>query len=300
MLSLPTIADSLAGRMEVLTLLPLAGAEVLGRQSTFLRRVFEGEVPPPPQQLHGPELMDEVLCGGYPEMRARSPARRVAWARDYVQALLARDVRDVAEIARLDLMPRLLRLAAAQAGQLCNYAALGAQLQLDEKTARRYVGVLETLYLLRRPEPWWRNEAKRLIKTPKLHFLDSGLLAALRGLNAPRLSADRTPYGALLETWVLAELAKLISWHDEPVRLGFLRTKDQDEVDAVLERDDGALVGIEVKAASTVTAADFRGLRRLDEASGGQMQIGLVLYDGTQALPFGDRLWAVPVGCLWG
>lgn len=299
-LSLPTIADSLAGRMEVLTLLPLAGAELCGGQSSFLQRVFEGEVPPPPRALNGDALMDEVLCGGYPEMRTRTPARRAAWARDYLQAILARDVRDVAEVSRLDLMPRLMRLLAAQAGQLCNYAALGAQLQLDEKTARRYLGVLQTMYLLRRLEPWWRNEAKRLIKTPKLHLLDSGLLAALRGLTAARLNVDRTPYGALLETWVLAELAKLISWHDEPVRLGFLRTKDQLEVDAVLERADGALVGIEVKAAATVTAADFRGLRQLDLASPGQMKIGLVLYDGEQALPFGERLWAVPVGCLWG
>jgi len=299
-LSLPTIADSLAGRMEVLTLLPLAGAEVLHRPSTFLHRVFGGEVPPPPVPLNGAALIDEVLCGGYPEMRRRAPARRAAWARDYLHAIMARDVRDVAEIARLDLLPRLMRLAAAQAGQLCNYAALGAQLQLDEKTARRYVGVLETLFLLRRLEPWWRNESKRLVKTPKLHFLDAGLLAALRGLTAAQLAQDRTAFGPLLETWVFSELSKLARWHEEPVRLSFLRTKDQYEVDVVLERADGALVGIEVKAAATVQAADFRGLRQLDAEAPGRLRIGLVLYDGTQALPFGERLWAVPLGCLWG
>lgn len=299
-LSLPTIADSLAGRMEVLTLLPLAGAEVLRRPSTFLSRVFEGEVPPPPVPLNGAALVEEVLCGGYPEMRRRVPARRAVWARDYLQAIVARDVRDVADIAWLDALPRLMRLAAAQAGQLCNYAALGAQLQLDEKTARRYVGVLETVFLLRRLEPWWRNESKRLIKTPKLHFLDAGLLAALRGLTAQRLAQDRTAFGPLLETWAFSELSRLASWHDEPVHFSFLRTKDQHEVDVVLERADGALVGIEVKASATVQAADFRGLRELDAQAPGQMKIGLLLYDGTQALPFGDRLWAVPVGCLWG
>jgi uncharacterized protein len=299
-LSLPTIADSLAGRMEVLTLLPLAGAEVLHQPSTFLSRVFNGEVPPPPVSLIGAALVDEVLCGGYPEMRRRAPARRAVWARDYLQAIMARDVRDVADVARLDLMPRLMRLAAARAGQLCNYAGLGAQLQLDEKTARRYVGVLETMFLLRRLEPWWHNESKRLVKTPKLHLLDSGLLAALRGLTPARLAQDRTAFGPLLETWAFSELAKLATWHDEPVRLSFLRTKDQHEVDVVLERADGALVGIEVKAAATVHATDFRGLRQLDAEAPGRLKIGLMLYDGTRALPFGDRLWAVPVGCLWG
>ncbi|MFN0182537.1 MAG: ATP-binding protein [Aquabacterium sp.] len=303
LLAVPRVADSLAGRMEVLTLLPLSAAEVRGVEPRFLERVFDGVVPPPPGwPAHDrTALMDEVLTGGYPPMRLRSqPERRRAWAQAYLRAVVERDVRDIADVHRLDLMPRLLRAAAAQAGQITNYAALGAALSLDEKTARRHLGLFETLFLLRRLEPWHRNELSRLVKTPKLHFLDSGLLAALKGIDAGRLAADRTPYGVLMETWVGAELRRQMSWRDEPLRLSYLRTKDQHEVDYVLERDDGALVGIEVKAGATVRGSDFDGLRWLARAAGTDLRLGLVLYDGELALPFGDRLWAVPVTCLLG
>lgn len=301
LLAVPRVADSLAGRMEVLTLLPLSAAEVRGVPPRFLPLAFDGRVPPPPDwPAHDRRaLMSEVLLGGYPPLRLRhDPARRQAWAREYLRAVVERDVRDIADVGRLEAMPRLLRAVAAQAAQLANYANLGGALGLDDKTARRHIGLFESLFLLRRLEPWHRNELSRLVKAPKLHFLDSGLLAALRGITEARLAADRTPYGALMETWVGAELLRQMSWGDEPLRLSFLRTKDLHEVDFVVERDDGALVGIEVKAGATVRDSDFAGLRWLAQAAGRDLKLGLVLYDGELALPFGERLWAVPVTCL--
>ena len=299
LLALPRVSESLAGRMAVITLLPLARAELLRRRPRFLDHAFDGKLGPVAAPVVGPDLVELVLAGGYPELIARAPSRRLQWARDYARAVITRDVRDVAEVTRLDEMPRLLRALAHHAGQLLNFAELGGQLGLDAKTARRYLGILEQVYLVRRVEPWFTNRLKRMIKTPKLHFLDTGLLAALRGLTAERLSSDREALGPLLESYVFSEAAKLISWMDREVTIHHYRDKDQQEVDLVLERDDGAIVGIEVKASATVTGQDFGGLRRLAHACGARCKLGLVLYDGETSVPFGDRLLAAPLSALW-
>lgn len=299
LLTLPRVSESLAGRMEVITLLPLARVELLRHRSRFLDHAFRGKVVSVADPVIGPELIDLVVAGGYPELLARTPSRRQPWARDYARAVVMRDVRDVAEVARLDEMPRLMRSVAHHAGQLINFAELGGQLGLDAKTTRRYLGILEQVYLVRRVEPWFTNRLKRMIKTPKLHFLDTGLLAALQGITAARLAIEREPFGALLESFVFAEVCKLISWADHEVIVHHYRDKDQYEVDLVLEREDGAVVGIDVKAAATVIEQDFRGLHRLAGACGDRLKIGLVLYDGEVTVPFGKRLFAAPISALW-
>jgi uncharacterized protein len=300
-LTLPTVSDSLAGRMAIVTLLPLSRAEIRRRRPAFLRKAFAGVLVRAPEKMIGNDLVRAVLTGGYPEMIRRSqPARRHTWARDYVRAIVQRDVRDVAEVERLDLMARLLRILAHHAGQLTNFTQIGGQNGLDDKTTKKYVTVLEQLFLVRRVEPWFRNRLKRLVKTPKLHFLDSGLPAAILGVTAERIAGDRTIFGPLLETFVFSEVLKQVGWLDEECSLSHYRDKDQDEVDIVIENEAADLVGIEVKAAATVKASDFRGLRKLADATGAAFKLGVVLYDGDQTVPFGDRLFAAPVSCLWG
>ncbi|MGB6827873.1 MAG: DUF4143 domain-containing protein, partial [Terracidiphilus sp.] len=159
---------------------------------------------------------------------------------------------------------------------------------------------MEQLYLVRRVEPWFRNQLKRLVKTPKLHFLDSGLLAALLAVTPERIRLDRTIFGRLLETFVFTELIKQIAWTGNACALYHYRDKDQDEVDFVVEDDAGSVVGIEVKASATVNSGDFKGLRKLADACGAAFRSGLVLYDGERRVPFGDRFFAAPLGCLWG
>jgi predicted AAA+ superfamily ATPase len=299
-LTLPSVSESLAGRMEVVTLLPLSRAEARGRKPAFLRKAFTGSVVRPGERLIGAALVGAVLTGGYPEMlRRATPARRRAWARDYVRAIVQRDVRDIAEVDRIDQLSRLLRSLAHHAGQLTNFAQVGAHNNLDDKTTKKYVAILEQLFLVRRVEPWFRNRLKRLIKTPRLHFLDSGLLAVSAGITADRIKRDRTILGPLLETFVFAEILKQSAWLDEAYSVSHYRDKDQDEVDIVIENEAGELVGIEVKAAATVTATDFKGLRKLAGAAGGAMKLGLILYDGEQVVSFGDRLVAAPMSCLW-
>ena len=187
---------------------------------------------------------------------------------------------------------RLARLARGVAG-IAQGLLLGQQ-------RHHGVGLFEQLFLIRTLPPWFTNELKRLIKTPKLYFLDSGLLASLRGLTPARIAADRGPFGALLETFVLAEALKLASWSDDgPFEFFHFRDKEQNEVDVVIESPDGKLIGLEVKAAASVTSSDFGGLRKLAEASGKRFAAGFVLYDHTQTVPFGDRLFAVPISSLW-
>jgi predicted AAA+ superfamily ATPase len=295
-LALPQIADSLAGRMETHLLLPLSQAELQGRPNDFLRRAQAQDWPL--EHARG-GLQERVLMGGFPEMRERtSLARRQSWAKAYITHIMERDVQDIARIDQLVQLPTLLNLLATQCSQLLNLAQLGGQLGLDVKTANRYVGVLERLFLVQRVPAWSRHEANRLIKTPKLHFLDAGLQATLTRLTPDLLFTQRTRWGATLETWVYAELRKAIALSPEPWYLSHYRDKDQVEVDFVLEDSLRQVIGVEVKAAATVLPQDFKGLKRLQALAGDSFISGILLYDGPHALPFGDKLWAVPLSAL--
>jgi len=300
LLTLATIRESLAGRIEVLSLLPLSQSGIHGRTQNFIDLVFSGKPPSVHGAIIGEELVATVLAGGYPEVLARSSERRRRdWYRSYVEAIIERDVADVAEVGRAEELPRLLELVAQLAGQLVNLSEIGGPIGLNYKTVDRYLGILEQLFLVRRLRPWFRNELKRLVKTPKLHFIDSGLLGAERGVTIARITNDRGCFGPILESFVFSELLKQASWAEEHVAFYHYRDKDQVEVDLVLENDAGDVVGIEVKAAATATVSDFRGLQRLAEAVGDRFRLGMVLYDHDITVPFGDRLYAVPVAGLW-
>jgi hypothetical protein len=301
LMAMPRVADSLAGRLEVITLLPFAQAELAGTPGNLLDRLFDSAgLPGVVSPLVGDDLMACVLQGGYPEaLRRTSASRRQAWLQDYVALILDRDVRDIANIDQLDRMPRLLDVLAAHAGQLVNHSSYGAALGLTTPTAQKYVGILERLFLLRQVPPWSSNAVSRLTKTPKLHFLDTGLLAALRDTTASQLQKDRTGYGPLLENFVVSEVLKLITWSDKRVRISHFRTKEQDEVDLVLEDRRGRVIGIEVKASATVRPQDLRGLRQLQAAVGNKFVHGLVLHDHDRITPFDEKLHAAPVSMLW-
>lgn len=299
--TLPAIADSLAGRMEVIMLLPLAQAEMRDTAGTFLDRVFAGQgVPVATDTVVGDDLLEAVLRGGYPEaLRRTTPGRRRAWQDDYISLILDRDVRDIANIDQLDRLPRLLSVLAEHAGQLVNHSSFGSALALSSVTAQKYVSILERLYLVRTVPPWSTNRLSRLVKTPKLHFLDTGLLAALRDADIDELRSDRTRFGPLLGSFVVSEVLKLASWSEMPLRISHFRTKEKEEVDLVLEDRRGRVVGIEVKASATVRPQDFAGLRRLQEAAGNKFVQGLILHDHDRVTPFGERLHAAPVSALW-
>ncbi len=299
-LLLPRLSDSLAGRMEMVRLHPLAQAELARGPSDFIERLFEGRHPTRAVARLGHDLAPLLAGGGFPAALARPTARRRAtWYRDYVETLVQRDVRELARIASLDAIPRLLALVGAQTARLLNVSELSAPLGLSRPTVRDYLTLLERIFLVDELPPWHGNRLSRLVKTPKVHLGDSGLACSLLGLDAAALAADRAALGQLLETFVVQELRRIAS--GLPDRIDFLHYRDRDgaEVDVVLERGPRELAGVEVKAGATVTASDFRGLRKLQEAAGPSFKAGVVLYDGEATLPFGERLRAVPLRMLW-
>jgi predicted AAA+ superfamily ATPase len=299
-LLVPKLADSLAGRMEILRLHPLAQMELARMPPTFLNMLFGAEFEMGNRPRLGGELPERIVAGGYPAALARQvPRRRTAWCRDYIETLVQRDVRDLARIRLLDALPRLLRLAAGQTARLLNVSDLAAPFQLSRQTIRDYITLLTRVFLLEELPSWHSNRLRRLIKTPKLHMGDTGLACALLGVNVAALKADRALLGQLLETFVFQELRRQASGWEDAVNFHHFRDKDGAEVDIVLETSGQRVAGVEVKAAATVTASDFRGLRKLKQSAAQRFAGGVVLYDGEATMPFGDGLYAVPIRYLW-
>ncbi len=299
-LLVPKLADSLAGRMGILRLHPLAQCELAGRPPGFLDDLFGNGFRTRTTERLGTALIERVVAGGYPAALAlRTASRRAAWYRDYVETQVQRDVRDLTRIRSLDALPRLLSMAAGYTARLINVADLAGPFQLTRQTINDYVTLLERVFLLERLPPWHSNRLSRLVKTPKLHLGDTGVACALLGIDAAGLLADREALGPLLETFVLQELKRQASWREAPVAFFHFRDRDGMEVDIVMEQGAGKVAGVEVKASATVNAADFRGLRKLREAAGKRFAGGVVLYDGETSASFGDGLHAVPLRALW-
>ncbi|HRX07030.1 MAG TPA: ATP-binding protein [Kiritimatiellia bacterium] len=298
-LLVPKLADSLAGRMAILRLHPLAQAELAGHRPGFLDKLFQRRFKARAVDRLGSELAQRIADGGFPAALARAtPRRRSAWYRDYADTLAQKDMRDLARIQGLDTIPRLLSLAAAQSARLFNVSDLAAPFQLSRPTVRDYMILLERLFVVTRLPAWHGNRLTRLVKTPKLHLGDTGLACAVLGLDADALWTDRALLGQLVETFVCQELVRQASWSDDPVTFGHYRDRDGAEVDLVLETGS-RLAGVEVKTGATVRPDDFRGLRKLKAAAGEKFASGVVLYDGETTASFGDDMIAVPIRNLW-
>ena len=302
LLAVPTVQDSLAGRLETIRLHPLAQCELYASRPAvdgFIDTLFGNNFQFQQTERLGSELAGRIVSGGYPPALARPAGRRRAnWYRNYIDAQVQGDIGVLSRISDLDALPRLFTLAATQTARLFNLSRLAAPFQLSRPTISDYIALLERVYLLERLPSWHNNRGKRLIKTPKLHIGDTGLACALLGASAPTLLADRPLLGQLLETFVFQELRRQATWYVGPVEFFHYRDKDQVEVDIVMEY--GSFVaGVEVKAGATVTQSDFRGLRRLKDACEGYFAAGVVLYDGETSVSFGDGLYAVPIRLLW-
>ena len=299
-LLVPKLVESLAGRLQTLRLHPLAQCELERHAPGFLDALFSGEISIERTGRMGKELPPRITGGGYPAALTRPPGRRRAnWYYDYVDALVQRDVADLARVRRLDILPRLLAAAAGQTARLFNASDLATPFAASRPTIRDYVTLLERVFLLEHLPAWHSNRLSRLIKRPKLHLCDTGVAAALLGLDGPALAHDRTLLGQLLETFVYQELRRQASWHDARMSFHHFRDKDGAEVDIVIERGASAVAGVDVKASGTLRPRDFRGLRKLQRAVGDRFAGGVVVYDGEATVPFGDRLHAVPVGRLF-
>lgn len=298
-LLLPKMADSLAGRMEILELWPLAQCEIARQPFSLIDDLFAGNFADS-YPFERNDFIARLLAGGYPEALARrSERRREAWFDSYLATILQRDVRDLSQIDGLTELPKLMQVLAARSGGLFNVAELSRTSGIPQTTLKRYLTLLETLFLIRLVPAWSSNLGKRLQKSPKLFISDYGLMAHLQGLGAANVQAEHGLPGDLVEAFVHAELAKHQTWAEKRTSLMHYRTTTGMEVDFVLENRRSELLGIEVKAATTVVAKDFNGLRHLRETTPTQFKRGILLYTGEQVVRFDEQLIAVPVSMIW-
>jgi predicted AAA+ superfamily ATPase len=303
LLTAKVIADTLPGRVEYVSLWPLSQAEIVGARTSIVDVLMDGS---PPQIDGAPKgraaSAELVLAGGFPDARTRTQHQRARYFRSYVQGILGRDLPDIGDM-RIDSskLVQLLRLLAARTSGQVNFAALGRELELNDKTVKAHVELLTQLFLLYRLRPFSTNLGARQVKTPKLILSDTGMAAALIGVDASRYSAidQGSIAGILFETFVVMELVKQATWSATPVELFFYRDADKREVDLLIESTSGDVVGIETKSAASVRASDTLGLRVLRDKLGARFKIGIVIYSGEHTLPLGERIWAVPLSGLW-
>lgn len=300
-LLLPKLADSLAGRMEIFTLHPLATSELRGERGLFIETLFNPNatldmLADTAKVYGGSQLDHHILMGGFPEVQTRSSQRRRdAWFNSYLNTILQRDVRELAAVEGLTNLPNLLRVLATRSGSLTNFDALSRSCGLPTTTLRRYFTLLQTFFFIDLLPAWSTNLGKRLIKAPKLFLSDTGLLCHLIGLDQAGLHRSPEQFGALLETHIVNEVRKMATWSDVMTTPYHYRTTSGLEVDLVLESQDRRIVGIEVKSASRIRSNNLNGLRHLAEAAGDRFVAGVILYRGDSAAQVGDRLYALPL-----
>ena len=298
-LLVPRLADSLAGRMEILRLHPLSQAEIEGTHPSLIDALLDGKVVPAHSDAGMADVARRLVAGGYPEPRLRKPAARASWHKSHAQTMTQRDVQDLSRIRAMDALPELLAYASAETSGLVNYTDLANTLRVSRPTALDYVTLLRNVFVLDTLGPWSRNATNRLVKTPKLHIGDTGLAAGLLGLDAEDLVADRQLNGKLTETFVFQELQRQASALEQSTTFSHFRDRDGHEVDIVLERGPRRIAGVEVKAAASVQPKDFRGLRKLRDIAGEAFRGGAVLYNGPVGYRHDENLWALPISMLW-
>ena len=305
--ALPRAAQALTGRLHLMDILPLAQGEIDGTPDTLVARLFTdpaSTVDARPSTTTREQYIARVTDGGFPPaLRRARPGARSRWFDDYLALCLERDVAELARIQQKAALPDLLARLSGQTAQMLNIASAGEAAGLKARTAENYTKLLEALFLVQRLPAWGTTLRARAVAMPKLHVIDAGLAAHLLRLTPEKLARrDATAmqeFGHLLETFVVAEVMKQLSWMDDIAGLGHWRTHDGAEVDLIAERRDGTLVAIEVKAATRVTAKDLTGLRAIRDALGDAFVAGVVLNTGPQAYRADDRIQVLPIDRLW-
>lgn len=299
-LALRALPDALPGRMEIIELWPFSQGEIDGEPDRFIDAAFaKGPRLEHSSNLRRRDYLERATIGGFPEAVQRNPRRRSAFFDSYLSTLIERDVLELASIERHGELMRFLSLLAGRMSGLFVPAALSNQSGIPRTTLMRYVDLLASVFLIKRIPAWSSGHTHRVVSTPKLAFTDTGVACHLLGQDVNRLTEPGGAAGAVLENFVVMELARQLTWSEERGQLFHYRTKDRLEVDVVIETPDGRVIGVEVKAGSTVRGDDLAGMRNLEKQVGDRFVAGYVLYTGQQSLSFGDKFRAVPMDALW-
>lgn len=304
---LPRAAQALTGRAHVMTVWPLSQGELRGRRETFLDVVMES-----PDELRSTaesttsrdEYVQAILAGGMPiALTSVSEDARARYFDDLVDLILLRDVLDIRRVRQRGVLQALTRHLAARTGQVLNVADIANTIGHEARTLYDYVNLFESVFLVHRLEAFRRTLGSRLAKSPKVHFIDSGLAANILGVTRRKLELRKpstlTEFGHVVETFAVNEILKQTAWAHTSVSFSHLRTHGQRKVDLVIEARDGTVAGIEVKAASTVSDKDFAGLRLMRERLGDDFVAGVVINLGRRSYRYDDRLYVVAMDRVW-
>jgi uncharacterized protein len=300
LLAAPDMADSLVGRVETIDLWPLSQGEIRGTVDRFVDVIFDR----PADLLRSGSLTREdyvaaAARGGFPEAVRRSTARRAPWFANYATTIVQRVVSTISDIERIAEIPRLVRLCAARSAGELNVASLARDMGIPAKTIDGYLAVLVNAFVLRLVPAWSTNLSAKVVRSPKVHLVDPGLAAHLLGVTLADTYSPTAPIGPLIESFAVMEVDRQLAWASHRPSLWHFRDRGGPEVDILLEHADGRIVGIEVKASSTIDLRDFRGLKFLRDRLGSRFHYGVVLSTAPEALPAGDRLAALPLSALW-
>ncbi|MCA6463140.1 MAG: ATP-binding protein [Chitinophagaceae bacterium] len=298
-LALPQLAESLVGRMSVLTLYPFSTAEAIEAKGDGLERILKKDF----FQLTNPKKLSitrAIQLATFPEIHSKKKDERSTWLDGYITTLLQRDVKLLADIDKIYLLPQLLRILCNRAGGLLNDSDIGREAGLNSVTTKNYRKLLQHMFLITEVKPWHKNGGKRLIKAPKGYIIDTSLLCHMMDWDVEVL-AERNPkaFGHVVENYVATELIKQLSFSRPASQLYHFRTSDGKEVDFVIENPNGDVFAIEVKSSAQINDSDFKGIRELAGLIGKDFTGGIVLYNGKEVLPFGPKMWAVPLFVLW-
>lgn len=298
--TLPTVTESLAGRVRNLRLRGLAQGEIEGTPPNFLSAIFEKKIQGKQFPCDQKDVIKRAFRGGYPEALSLDPKERKTWYKDYVFTVLDRDLKEVTNIRRQDSMRSLISILAAWSGKFMDITHIGSHLSLSRATIESYTNALEILFLVEYVKPWIKTDYDRVGKSPKLYMTDCGLMASLLGWKQESIHLNSDPLGKLIETFVFTELATHIDSSEGEYELFQYRDKQKREIDFLIERDDGSIVGIEVKAGSSIGLNLFWSLRWFQEnLAKGRPFTGIILYTGEEVLSFGNNMFAVPISALW-
>lgn len=300
-LLLPRLSDSLAGRMEIITLWPLSNCELRGGKDSsncLLGQIISNQVKNR-LPVNTTPIEERVAGGGFPEpLKRKLFERKQAWYDSYITSLVERDMKDISEIRHVEQIPLMLKFLSAMNAELLNVSSLSNMLDMTRPTTNKYLQLLQQIFIVDLLKPWYANKGKRLIKTPKVHFVDTGLICSLQGMNASALVNDRNLFGHLLESYVYNELKRQASGLASPVNFYHFRDTNQNEIDIIIETRSSELYAIEVKATSTVRPSDFNTMKRFAEQHANRFKMGILFYDGELALPSGEQFLAVPFDWL--
>jgi hypothetical protein len=299
--SLPSVQESLAGRIRKIKLRPLTQGELLNTEPLFLENAFNQKFSLAKSHFNRKTILEIAFRGGFPEAIKLPAKDRAQWHIDYITALLERDLKDIARITQHHAMQKLLSVLAAWSSKYMDISAIGTGLSIRRPTIESYINALETLYLIERIHAWTHTDYARVGKQTKLYMTDGGLMSSILRWQLPQIELYSDRSGKLIETFIFNELAALVDINENKYQLYHYRDREKREIDFLVERDDQALLGIEIKAGSAISDSDFKHLKWFqNNLAKDRKFVGIVLYSGEYAGLMGNNLWAVPFGSLWG